>query len=72
MGFEDEVLRASPYFRKGDGRFQIDLLYRRADGVITLCEVKHRNYPVGMKAIPEVERKATLFASLEGIPWKRR
>jgi AAA+ ATPase superfamily predicted ATPase len=57
MGFEDEMLVASPYFEKGDERFQIDLIYKRSDKVITVCEIKHRNVQVTTKVIPEVERK---------------
>jgi hypothetical protein len=41
MGFADDLLLASPYFEKNDKKFQIDLLYKRADRVITVCEIKH-------------------------------
>ncbi len=61
MGFEDEVLLASPHFEKGDRQFQIDLLYKRADAVMTVCEVKYHNTPIGTKIIPEMERKCSLL-----------
>jgi len=60
MGFADDVLLASPYFERGDERFQIDLLYKRADRVITVCEIKHHNRKIGTFIIPEMERKCAL------------
>ncbi|OGJ91476.1 MAG: hypothetical protein A2268_00565 [Candidatus Raymondbacteria bacterium RifOxyA12_full_50_37] len=61
LGFQDEVLTVSPYFERGDSGFQIDLLYRRADRVVTVCEIKHSKDPIGTKVIPEVERKCGLL-----------
>ncbi|VAX36724.1 archaeal ATPase, fused to C-terminal DUF234 domain [hydrothermal vent metagenome] len=61
MGFSDEVLAASPYFCKKDRGFQIDLLYTRADKVITLCEIKHQAKPISTAVIPEVKRKCALL-----------
>ncbi|RLC25492.1 MAG: hypothetical protein DRH93_01665 [Deltaproteobacteria bacterium] len=61
MNFEDEVLLASPFFGRNDRKFQIDLLYKRADKVITICEIKHHNKKIGTKIIPEMERKCSLF-----------
>jgi AAA+ ATPase superfamily predicted ATPase len=61
MGFDQDVLTASPYFEKGTEGYQIDLVYRRSDKVITICEVKYHDRPVGTKVIPEVERKCSLL-----------
>ncbi|MCP4221118.1 MAG: AAA family ATPase [bacterium] len=61
MGFRDEVLTASPYFERENRNFQVDLLYKRMDNVITLCEIKHVNTKIPPSVIPEVERKSTLF-----------
>jgi uncharacterized protein len=61
MGFGDEVLRVAPYYGKGDNSFQIDLLFKRADKVITVCEIKHHSSKISTKIIPEVERKCALF-----------
>lgn len=61
MGFENEMISASPFFGRGVPGFQIDLLYKRSDKVITLCEIKHQNGPVTTKIIPEVERKCALL-----------
>jgi len=66
MNFEDEVLLASPFFGRNDRKFQIDLLYKRADKVITICEIKHHNKKIGTKIIPEMERKCSLFKAPRG------
>lgn len=61
MGFEDEMAAASPYFERGDQGFQIDLVYRRTDKVIVVCEVKHHNVSVTTKVIPEMKKKCSLL-----------
>lgn len=71
MGFEDEVLDASPYFRKDGEGFQIDLLFQRSDRVVTLCEVKHHDAPIDTKIIPEVERKCRLLPLRRGMTLER-
>jgi len=60
MNFADDLLLALPYFEKNDDRFQVDLLYKRADRVITVCEIKHHNKKIGTHIIPEMERKCAL------------
>jgi AAA+ ATPase superfamily predicted ATPase len=61
MDFADDLLLASPYFKRNDERFQIDLLYKRADRVITVCEIKHQNIKIGTHIIPEMQRKCALL-----------
>lgn len=61
MDFADDILLASPYIKKNDERFQIDLLYQRADRVITVCEIKHQNIKIGTNIIPEMQRKCALL-----------
>ncbi len=61
MDFADDILLASPYFKKNDERFQIDLLYKRADRVITVCEIIHQNIKIGTHMIPEMQRKCALL-----------
>jgi hypothetical protein len=61
MDFADDLLLASPYFEKNDERFQIDLLYKRADRVITVCEIKHQNMKIGTHIIPAMQRKCALL-----------
>lgn len=61
MGFHEDVLAACPHFEKDDTRFQIDLVYKRSDDVVTVCEVKYHNKPIGTKVIPDVQRKCSLL-----------
>ncbi|MBX7209121.1 MAG: AAA family ATPase [Verrucomicrobiaceae bacterium] len=61
LGFDAVDYDAGPWFRsprKGIAGVQIDLAYNRADGVITLCEMKRQTAPLGRAVIAEVERKA--------------
>ena len=71
MEFADDVLLASPYFEKHDERFQIDLLYKRADKVITICEVKHHRNKIGTRVIPEMERRRSLVNVPRGYAVER-
>ena len=66
MGFADEMILAAPLFGKSDERFQIDLLYKRTDKIITLCEIKHMNKSISTTVIPEVERKKKLLTIPRG------
>lgn len=71
MGFEDTVLRAAPYFGRNDERFQIDLVYRRSDKVITVCEIKYQDREIGPQVIPAVERKCKLLKIPKGHTLER-
>lgn len=66
MGFEDQVIQWGPYFKRGDQGFQIDLIYRRADKVITVCEIKYCDKPVGVEVVKEMERKCELLETPRG------
>ena len=58
--------RVGPYFRSpasGKGGLQIDLLFSRADNVISLCEMKCSITPIGIGIVKEVERKVELLQS---------
>lgn len=61
MGFNDKVIAVGPYYGTGDSKFQIDLLYKRADQVITICEIKYHNKPLTSLVIAEVEKKIKLL-----------
>lgn len=61
MGFNDQVMNYGPYFEREDTAFQIDLLYKRKDKVITICEMKYYTKPITTGVIPEVERKIKLL-----------
>lgn len=61
LGFSEELEMFGPYFERGKGGFQIDLLFKRFDKVITLCELKFHNSPVEAQVIAQVEKKAKLL-----------
>lgn len=61
MGFEDEVLTASPHFERESRQFQIDLLYKRMDNVVTVCEIKHHNKEITTAVIPGMEQRLKLL-----------
>ncbi len=71
MGFQDEMLLASPYFGRGDRRFQVVLVYKRTDNVIVLCEVKYKNEPVTSAIIPEMEKKCEALTLPRGYTIER-
>lgn len=71
MGFEKEVMSVAPYFGRDDQKFQIDLLFKRADKVITVCEIKHHNAPVGPEIIAEMQRKCDLLTLPRGYTLER-
>ncbi|MCP4146624.1 MAG: AAA family ATPase [bacterium] len=66
MGFKDEMLLASPYFRRGDPGFQVDLVYKRVDNVIVVCEIKYKNEAVSRSIIPEMEKKCAALSLPRG------
>jgi len=67
MGFADEVIRAGPLFGKTDERFQIDLIYKRIDKVVVVCEIKYSINEITTTVIPEVQRKCTLLKVPRGF-----
>ena len=60
LGFSAVAHDYGSWFNRGDQATgaQVDLLFRRADRVITLCEVKFREH-LGRDVVDEVERKVT-------------
>lgn len=67
MDFGDEVIQAGPLFGKNDGRFQIDLIYKRIDKVIVVCEIKYSVNEIPTTVIPEVQRKCGLLKVPRGF-----
>lgn len=60
LGFAGIDFTCGPYFRapsRDDSGVQIDLLFQRADNVLTLCEMKCSLAPIGLAVVKEVERK---------------
>jgi uncharacterized protein len=66
LGFSGIDYEVGPWFRaprKGLSGVQIDLAFDRADGVITLCEMKRQSSVLSRQVITEVERKAEILRS---------
>ena len=69
MGFSNVEYMAGPYFQareQGTGvtdsrGVQIDLIFDRKDSVITVCEVKYSDTPIGIDLIQETDRKLALI-----------
>jgi len=66
MGFANQVISFAPYFSKDQDSFQVDLIYKRADNVITVCEVKYRSKEIKTDVIREMERKILLLKKPRG------
>jgi len=62
LRFSSVNYECGPWFQRADLKSgaQIDLLYKRADNVITLCEIKYQEH-VGKGVIEQVERKIRSF-----------
>lgn len=67
LGFAEKIESFGPYFERGKSGFQIDLIYKRFDNVITLCEIKYLSKPVGAEVIADVERKIKLLKIPKGF-----
>lgn len=64
LGFSGIDFSVGPYFRapvRGKDGLQIDLLFSRADNVLSLCEMKCSVAPLGIAIAKEVERKVELL-----------
>ncbi len=61
LGFSAVKYQAGTYFKrasiKGKSGYQWDLVFDRADKVLTLCEIKYTNAPVGLNVIKEFESR---------------
>ena len=61
LGFSGIQYSAGPWFQQGrrgvlEG-VQLDLVFDRADRVLTVCELKYRNGPIGRDVIADMEQK---------------
>lgn len=59
LGFSSVKFKYGPYYRRSSSEpgMQIDLMYKRADRVYTVCEIKYGMIPPGRDVIAECERK---------------
>jgi uncharacterized protein len=67
MGFADVVIQAGPFFGKSDERFQVDLVYKRTDKMVVVCEIKYSINEIPTTVIPEVQRKCGLLKIPRGF-----
>jgi len=71
LGFHGVEYEFGPYFRmprQGSKGVQVDLVFDRADNVLTLCEMKCSRAPLGKNVVDEMEEKAALLR--EAFPRK--
>ncbi len=71
MGFGEEVVEFGPLFHRGEKNFQIDMIYRRADKVIVICEIKYKDSPIDTDIISELESKISNFSVPRGYSIER-
>ncbi len=60
LGFSSVKYKVGPYFRaskQGETGSQIDLLFDRADNVLTMCELKSSKSPIGIEVEKEINQK---------------
>lgn len=69
LGFHAVQYRSGAFFSKktnaDDPGYQIDLIFDRADGVYTICEIKYTQAKVNSKVITDFERKLALFPNIK-------
>ncbi|MCP4674573.1 MAG: hypothetical protein GY854_03465 [Deltaproteobacteria bacterium] len=63
LGFKAVAYEFGSWFAKGEKNLktQVDLIFLRADNVITLCEIKFTDKKVGLEIVSDVERKIEVF-----------
>ncbi len=65
LGFSGVAYRAGAFFHRSTSKeypgFQIDLVFDRADHVLTVCEMKYHQAPVDARIIAEMEQKIDLL-----------
>jgi hypothetical protein len=59
LGFGEVRYEVGSWFKKGieSHKIQIDMIYFRADSVITLCEMKFTRKKIGKEIIKDIEKK---------------
>ena len=69
LGFSGIDFTAGPYFsptHKERAGVQVDLVFNRADHVLTVCEMKYSHRPVDVEVIAEMEKKIRLLEPIAG------
>jgi uncharacterized protein len=69
IGFSAVRYKSGAFFNratiKEDAGFQIDLIFDRADHVLTICEIKYTQAKVGVEVIDQFEKKLHLLPDKE-------
>jgi uncharacterized protein len=69
VGFSAVDYDKGPYFVPHRGKekgMEIDLVFDRADDVLTVCEMKYSHHPVGVEVIDEVQAKIKMLEPVAG------
>ncbi|MCE5292996.1 MAG: ATP-binding protein [Chlamydiales bacterium] len=70
IGFSAVRYKSGAFFNrttiKEESGYQIDLIFDRADYVLTICEIKYTQSKVGIEVIDEVEKKLRLMPDPKG------
>jgi hypothetical protein len=65
IGFSAVRYKSGAFFNrttiKEDAGYQIDLIFERADHVLTICEIKYTQEKVGVEVIEQFEKKLRLM-----------
>lgn len=65
LSFADVQYKVGPYFNRSTNQlnpgFQIDLMFDRSDRVVSVCEIKYTDNPVGSEVIKEFSKKIDLL-----------
>ncbi len=64
LGFQAVNYKTGAFFSRQTPGFQIDLLFDRDDKVMTICEIKYTQTPIGRQVIGEFERKLQALPNL--------
>lgn len=67
LGFESVIYKSGAFFSRQtagkDRGFQIDLVFDRADRVLTICEIKYLQSKATRKIIADFDRKLEMFSN---------
>jgi hypothetical protein len=69
LGFSGVDFTAGPYFtptHKECAGVQADLVFNRADHVLTVCEMKYSHKPVGVEVIAEMKKMISVLEPIAG------
>jgi hypothetical protein len=65
LGFSDVEYQVGPFYNRATEKiqsgYQLDLVFNRADKVISVCEIKYTDRPLGKEIVTEFERKLELM-----------